>query len=373
MSLSEVLDDLARYPSTSAAATLTLPPNSYTDPDVHEHELATVFHTEWVLVARTARFARPGDYLGIELAGEPLLIVRDRDGVLRALSAVCRHRAMLLVPDGGGHTDTLTCPYHLWNYGLDGKLRGAPMMRDVPGFDRATCALPSFHVQEWEGFVFVNLSPSPPPLLPRLQPISDALAGHQLGGGIEVAAYDQRWEANWKLAVENGSESYHHMGLHQQTVEPALPSRGTQTCETTEHYSHHRTPIAAGMRSNLGAAPGAATVLGPDRWEAMEVYTIFPATVLLVTGDLCSWLTALPQGVAGCRVLNGFTYPGALDGLIDTSATQQFMDAVNAEDRTAQEAVQRGLTSRHAARSLLSPHEGALAGFYHYIAGRLTS
>jgi nitrite reductase/ring-hydroxylating ferredoxin subunit len=101
--------------------------------------------------------AAPGDYLALEIAGEPVLVIRGHGGELRALSNVCRHRLHPLVADGAGSLPRLTCPYHRWTYRLDGQLASAPCMTDVPGFDRTAVRLPMFRVEQWLGFVFVNL------------------------------------------------------------------------------------------------------------------------------------------------------------------------------------------------------------------------
>ncbi len=95
------------------------------------------------------------------------MVARARDGVVRAMSSVCQHRAML-VAEGKGNTRGFVCPYHHWVYGLDGRLVNAPAMERTCGFDKTSVRLPQFKVETWLGFLFINFDADAPPLAPRL-------------------------------------------------------------------------------------------------------------------------------------------------------------------------------------------------------------
>src|SRR5579875_788121 len=129
----------------------TLPPACYTDPAFYALEKEALFDHEWLCVGRENWAAQPGDYFTTEIVGEPIVVARGRDGVLRAMSAVCQHRAML-VAEGAGNTRGFVCPYHHWVYGLDGRLVNAPAMERTCGFDKTALGLPQFKVEIWLGF-----------------------------------------------------------------------------------------------------------------------------------------------------------------------------------------------------------------------------
>jgi len=109
-----------------------------------------VFGQEWVCVGRASTLATPGDYLTYELAGQPVLVIRDRDGTVRAMSNVCLHRMSTLL-EGSGHTKAIVCPYHAWMYNLDGTLRGAPYMSRTTGFCKDDYHLQQMRCEEWLG------------------------------------------------------------------------------------------------------------------------------------------------------------------------------------------------------------------------------
>ena len=112
----------------------TMPPWCYTSPDFYEREVERIFHREWNFIGRADRIPNPGDYFTLEFAGVPLVVVRGRDGAVRAFSNVCRHRGARIM-SGEGNAKSLRCPYHSWNYALDGRLERAPEMHDTRGFD----------------------------------------------------------------------------------------------------------------------------------------------------------------------------------------------------------------------------------------------
>jgi phenylpropionate dioxygenase-like ring-hydroxylating dioxygenase large terminal subunit len=110
------------------------------------------------------------------IAGEPVIILRDREGVLRGMSNVCRHRMSTLL-EGRGNVRSIVCPYHAWTYNLDGSLRGAPAMARNEEFCKEDVKLPQVRVEDWQGWIMVTLSPDAPPVAERLAGV-DRLVGH---------------------------------------------------------------------------------------------------------------------------------------------------------------------------------------------------
>src|SRR5690349_13206400 len=123
------LGDLVRQIQANASLprerAQSLPPEAYWSPALYDLELERIFRREWMCVARVDDLARSGDWLSLDLAGEPLLLTRDEDGALHALSRVCRHRNIDLLAGSSerrGNQARIVCPYHLWSYRLDGRL-----------------------------------------------------------------------------------------------------------------------------------------------------------------------------------------------------------------------------------------------------------
>src|SRR5262249_31584290 len=164
----------------SLEAAETLPPACYTDAGFYEFEKEALFNHEWLCIGREEWVKENGDYFTTQIIGEPIVVARARDGVVRAMSSVCQHRAML-VAEGKGNTRGFVCPYHHWVYGLDGKLVNAPAMERTCAFDKKSVRLPEFKVESWLGFLFINFDPDAAPLAPRLAKVADAIAGYDLG------------------------------------------------------------------------------------------------------------------------------------------------------------------------------------------------
>src|SRR5262245_45407552 len=158
-----------------------LPPACYTSLEFYARETERIFRRDWLYIGRADEVAEPGDYLCLDVLGEPLVMVRDGAGEVRVLSRICRHRAMP-VGSGAGHARTFVCPYHTWTYALDGRLLGAPEMRETPGFDPAACRLPGLRSEVWEGFVFVSFDPEAPALGPSLAGLAALCRNYDLAG-----------------------------------------------------------------------------------------------------------------------------------------------------------------------------------------------
>jgi phenylpropionate dioxygenase-like ring-hydroxylating dioxygenase large terminal subunit len=193
----------------------TLPWSWYADPDVLRLEQERVFRRCWQYAARAEQVAEPGQFVATRAADIPVVVVRGKDGELRAFLNVCRHRGSL-VCEGEGRRETLQCPYHAWTYELDGSLRAAPRSDAEPGFVLDGIALLPLAVGTWGPFVFVNPDADAPPLEEALGDLPDLLAGADLDVG--ALRFHHRSEgdyaANWKICAENFLECYHCQVAH---------------------------------------------------------------------------------------------------------------------------------------------------------------
>ena len=202
-----------------------LPPDCYTDAGFYEFERNAVFYREWLCVGREAWLQEPGSFFATAHAGEPILVVRNKEGVIKAMSAVCQHRAML-VAEGKGRVNAFLCPYHHWTYSLDGKLTSAPDMERANNFDKSKICLPEFKVEIWLGFIFVNFDSNAAPLAPRLTAVTEALKNYDLSTAHESADFPEfvKEPWNWKVRLENANDGYHANKLHKGVQHDCCPS-----------------------------------------------------------------------------------------------------------------------------------------------------
>src|ERR1700746_1933248 len=142
----------------------TIPAPWYVDPRIPQREGMTVFSKTWQVIGRADQVTKPGQFVTSTVAGEPIVAVRGADGQLRAFYNVCRHHAAKVVTEPCGNASILHCPYHGWNYGLDGSLKGMPEFDGVKNFDRLKNGLVTVKTETWEKFVFVKLDPKAEPL-----------------------------------------------------------------------------------------------------------------------------------------------------------------------------------------------------------------
>ncbi|BBX74485.1 aromatic ring-hydroxylating dioxygenase subunit alpha [Mycobacterium shinjukuense] len=365
--LGDILTDMRGYLADTPPA-LSLPPAAYSSSELWEVERERIFNRSWMLVAHVDQLAETGDYVAVSIAGELVMVVRGGDGELRALSPICRHRLMPLVDTGAGRTDALTCQYHLWRYGLDGRLRGAPHMAGNKDFNPRDCRLPQLAVETWKGLVWVNLDRDAEPIGAHLDLADEDFAGYRLEEMVQVESWSQEWRANWKLASENGHENYHVLGLHRQTLEPLVPGGGDLD---VRQYS----PWALRIRVPF-AFPAEAKSLPLNEVQRanLSVLWTFPNSALAAAGERVVWFGFIPQSIDRVQVLGGvLTTPELAADPAARDQTARLLTAmINDEDRLGLEAVQLGTGSRFAQRGHLSPKEqpGMLA-FYRNLAAAL--
>ena len=204
---------VSTWEDRGVACSGTLPNDWYTSPELFDLELRTLFRRVWTCVGRVEQVAKPGDYFTTEVANEQVVVVRGRDGGLRALSNVCLHRAGP-VAIGDGSRKAFQCPYHGWSYELDGRLRRCQGMEGTEDFDPAGLRLPEFRVDTWGPLVWVTLEDWAPPLAEWLSDITPRLANYRLDELEYVGGRTWTIECNWKMYVDNYMEGYHIPFIH---------------------------------------------------------------------------------------------------------------------------------------------------------------
>ena len=294
-----------------------LPPACYTSPEFYTLETERIFRRDWLFVGRADEVGKPGDYLCLELLGEPLVMVRDGTGEVRVLSRICRHRAMPVV-SGVGHARTFVCPYHSWTYALDGRPLGAPEMSSTPGFDPAGCGLPRLRSEVWEGFVFVSFDPDAPALGPALRALAALFRNYDLGNlkTVGSVAFDMDCGWNWKLMCENFMEPYHHIGPHRQSLEPLMPARRSITLDPEGPYAVVHMRYREGERSGEPSRDqwGASALpvlerLSEDERNRARLIHIFPTGLLTLLPDHVEFYRLFPEGPNRIRLEELICFP----------------------------------------------------------------
>lgn len=331
---------------TDPAHATTLPPAAYRSPELYELEEAKLFRSGWQGVCRVEQVAEPGSYYSIDLLGRPLVVTRDRAGDLHVLSRTCQHRWME-VATGAGRANTLQCPYHLWTYGLDGQLVGAPLMNEVPGFDKGKIGLPHVRHEVWHGFVFVNLDGTAEPLAPQLARLDSYLENYDLDGyrSVDVSDWDCPWD--WKIMVDNFMECYHHLGPHRDSLEDEYPAAASWTDKGDDLFSimHIQQEPKYDTRPPF-LSPGSSR-LRPEQLREILIFTVYPHFMISLGPGFLYWMKVLPEGPGKIRLQLDICMSGAALAHPDRESRQvELVDgviAIHKEDVEVCAAVQRAV------------------------------
>lgn len=310
----------------------TLPSAWYVESRFASLDRWGVLARTWQYVGHAGRVAEPGMVLSCRVAGHPVLVVRDGE-TLRAFYNVCRHRGGPLVT-GDCQTDrVLKCGYHGWTYRLDGRLRGVPAMDRVELFDHRAYGLVGLPVAIWEGLVFVALDPSVSPIDEVFAGIRERIAPVRLGdfAFAHRTAYDV--ECNWKTYVDNYLEGYHVPMVHPELMK-------------LYDFRQYETEVAESYSLQLSPFSGDANLYDDGSGRAWY-YHLFPNFMLNILPGRLQTNLVVPTGPTTCRVEFEYFYADMAEadvrGLVREDAT--FSDAVQREDISICEHVQRGLES----------------------------
>ncbi|MFN4193574.1 MAG: aromatic ring-hydroxylating oxygenase subunit alpha [Tabrizicola sp.] len=349
-----------------------MPKSVYTCPEFAEAERHHIFAQEWLCAGRADALPDPGDYLTMEIAGEPVIILRDGDGQLRGLSNVCRHRMSTLL-EGRGNVRSIVCPYHAWTYNLDGSLRGAPAMARNEGFCKEDVKLPAVRVEDWLGWIMVTLNHEAPPVRDRLAGV-ERLVGHlPMASYREVFREEFRWNTNWKVLAENFMESYHLPVCHAGTIGGSCDLNLMECPPGEEAFNYHW--IVKNDTIPLALAHPSNTTLVGDQRRITWLLSIYPALLITLTPGYFWYLSLTPDGPGHVKVLfgGGMSAEWCADPEAERhlSALKALLDDVNVEDKGCVERVWKGLCAGLSAPGALSHLERPNYDFARYIAGRM--
>jgi Rieske 2Fe-2S family protein len=366
----------------------SLPRAAYVDEAFLDRERDGLWWREWVAVGREAQLAEPGDFLSVDLAGERVIVVRDRGGGLSAHYDVCRHRGNRLTtadqrtdpstteaPGADGRfKGVIRCVYHSWCYELDGAVRNAPYLGEADDFDPAEFGLYPVALDTWGGWIFVNASPERVAegwtLARQLGEIPGRIARYPLAE-LRVArriAYDVR--ANWKVIVENYNECYHCAGVHPELcrIVPAFREKGGANLDWDNGV-----PQAEGTWTfTASGTTDREPFPGLDEHERTrhKGELVYPNLMVSLSADHVAAFTLVPKAPDRTLVVVDWLFhPDEMaKPAFDPSDAVDFWDLVNRQDWAVCEGVQDGMTSRRFRFGWYAPMEDLSLDIRRYIA-----
>ncbi|GAB3224292.1 aromatic ring-hydroxylating oxygenase subunit alpha [Mycolicibacterium hippocampi] len=374
-----------RSPLAAPALRTTLGGHYYASADVFAAEQEHIFEDMWFCAARSADLALPGKFRKVQVGRESVLLVRGRDGLLRAFLNICRHRGAQLCTEPEGEVKrNLRCPYHSWTYALDGRLTAAPnigLLTDGAGapIDRYEYGLVPVALTEWLGYAWVCLSDTPPAfeevVAEATRTLDDADAINRYGiGGLDVGhrvVYDVA--ANWKLIVENFMECYHCSSIHPELVD-VVPefARGVAAQANIGIGSEFGAQVAG---FTVGGAAGFDRLPGITDEQDRRYFaiTVKPTVFINLVPDHVIFHRMYPMSADRTVVECDWLYTGDVLGSgQDIARSAELFHRVNEQDFAACERTQPAMSSRaYRHGGVLVPAEHHIAQFHEWVVSSL--
>jgi glycine betaine catabolism A len=339
-----------------------LPALAYTSSDVLAWERRHLFAGSWMCVGRADELGRDCDgrqltQRGLVAGDIPVLLTFPPDGSVRAFANTCRHRGHELLPAGSADTRmALLCPYHAWNYRLDGSLVKAPGFDRVPGFEPLEFNLTPLPVAVWRGWVFVNATGDGPAFADHVGALDSLVAQYRPETLVRRARNQYDVDANWKVIVENYHECYHCPLIHPELCQVSPPTSGA-------NYDLPGAWVGGSMdlrdgadTMSLSGASNAVPIDGADPRVVLYL-GLFPNLLISLHPDYVMTHVLTPLAPALTSVECTWYF---VDASVDPSYAVEFWDLTNQQDWSACESVQRGLSSPHFRPGPFAPNEDAV-------------
>jgi Rieske 2Fe-2S family protein len=364
-------------PAEGGSLIPTLPGRSYTDPAIFAREQETIFEGLWFCAVRSAETGEPGQFRVVQAGRESVVIVRQRDGALRAFLNVCRHRgSRLCVEESGQAQRTLRCGYHAWAYDLSGRLAAAPNLARMADVDRDEYGLIEVALREWLGYAWVCLAGEPPSFedtvigaaTERLgsPEVIERYRAAELAVGRRIT-YDVA--ANWKLIVENFMECYHCATIHPELTS-VLPefARGLAAQYFVGHgaaFADRATGFTIDGSGGFDRLPG----ISPDEDRRYFAITIRPQVFINLVPDHVILHRMFPLAADRTTVVCDWLFdPAVVASGQDVSRSVELFDLVNRQDFEACEHTQPSMNSRaYRNGGVLVPSEHHISDFHAWV------
>ncbi len=344
-SLKDLIDNY--NPEAPLAEASTIPSAWYTDQRIFELEKQTVFSRSWQMAARTDQLRAPGNYVTSEIAGEPIVVVRGHDDVVRGFFNVCRHHAAAVMTEAEGHANQMRCPYHGWTYSLEGELKGTPDFTDVSKFDRSRNGLVPVEIAEWESWLFARLaSEQRPPLANPNAALAESLGPEFVGQIQALGLTGLHWierrryvlDCNWKVFVDNYLDGGYHVPHLHKGLDSVL-DYSNYTIENGARFCLQSSPMVSGDDDiQVGAVRSGPRAL---------YYWLYPNFMINWYEGVLDTNLVRPLAIDRTEVIFDFHFADVSEAARERNlASIEVGDRIQQEDLDICESVQRGLRSR---------------------------
>ncbi|HEY7783870.1 MAG TPA: aromatic ring-hydroxylating dioxygenase subunit alpha [Pyrinomonadaceae bacterium] len=326
-------------PNAPLDTAFTIPASWYTDKRLYELEQQTVFANCWQLVGRVDQVRSPGAYLTSNVAGEPIVVVRGNDGVLRGFFNVCRHHAAAVMTELQGTSTQLRCPYHGWTYSLAGELKGTPDFSEVCTFEKAENGLVPVDTTIWENWVFIRIEKQSGSIEQFLGPdLVQQLRSLRLDKFRWMERRHYAFDCNWKVFVDNYLDGGYHVPHLHKGLDSVL-DYSNYMIENGEHHCLQWSPLVT-----EGADEQTGEVRKGDR---ALYYWVYPNFMVNCYAGAMDTNLVIPRGVDQTEVIFDFYFPDVSpDALKHNRASIEVGQRIQDEDVAICKSVQSGLSSR---------------------------
>jgi Rieske 2Fe-2S family protein len=346
-----------------------LPRDAYVSDEVLEWERRYLFD-DWMCVGRSSDVPETG-MRAESVGGYGVLLVRDKEGTLRAFENVCRHRGHELLPCGGSSQSTraIVCPYHAWSYRHDGSLIGAPNFKNIDEhYDRSTLGLAPVRVHEWSGWIFIDRTGHAKDFADHIGGFGAVVAPYDADSLVTAESHTYEVAANWKVIIENYQECYHCSMIHPELCRISPPTSGDNVRERTGDWVGGWMDLREGMETmSLDGRSGGVKMARLDEHEQSHVMyaAVLPNLLISLHPDYVMTHLLVPISPVQTQITCSWAFPPhvvAQDGFSPSYAVD-FWDLTNRQDWAACESVQRGLVAPSYVAGPLAPDETGVYDF----------
>src|SRR5882724_8641290 len=367
-SLREIIESY--NPNAPLKQASTIPASWYTDQPLYQLEMRTVFARSWQLACRLDQLSKPGQYVTSEIAGEPIVLVRGNDNLLRGFFNVCRHHAAAVMTEPEGTANQLRCPYHGWTYSLAGELKGTPDFAGVRDFERSQNGLLPIETAAWEKWVFVRTGKCGGPLPPPHNHTTDAALNDFLGSDLiaqiqplnmETLQWFERrhysFDCNWKVFVDNYLDGGYHVPHLHKGLDSVL-DYSNYKIENGKRFCLQWSPI---VTEDAEAETGAVR-----KGERALYYWLYPNFMINWYEGAMDTNLVIPLAVDKTEVIFDFYFPDISGAARERNRQSiEVGQRIQDEDVAICKSVQRGLSSRAYAAGRLSVRREAGEHLFH--------
>ena len=337
----------------------SLPPSCYVSEEFYGLEVKNLFMKVWNFFGHVDQVAKKGDYITVNFSDIQLIIVRGKDGEVRAFANSCRHRGTP-VANGIGNCRAFICPYHGWVFNLDGSLHSCPGMEKTEKFDKDKNGLMPLRLEVFGGFIFINFDGRAEPLVEYLGDFPEIMSSYNLQNLRLTRRVEHDVECNWKIHIENAMEEYHLPMVHQATLNPkemehsAAPTSENWFDIREHHNNHTRALLIEDLEHEL---PHIQNLEGRAA-RGTNYVCLNPSTMLGMTLDSIWYLELQPQGPHRTKVIHGACFPTETIARDDFDEKVQYYykrwDTTLDEDNNIAQLQHKGLKSPFAQPGRLS-------------------